>query len=304
MPGEERAAIRGTQSLVHTLTACWKRPSLTALEIAWRWVFGVPALILLWHEGTRIVRDSSLDVGSLGRMTVTNPVAAAATLSEAAGAVMPGVLRAAEWLGPVLLVAWIVFSALGRSAVLRRVDASLTRRPVTLMELHAARIVFLAGSFAAWLCCLRAIARATVTGPLSSGGEPNLVLYCALVIVTTLGMFALWAVVSWVLSVAPLLAMLRNLGAWESLKAALRVGPLGGKLVEINLVMGIVKIMLIVLAMAFSACPLPFTSVATPDFMLHWYAFVTLLYLVASDFFHVVRLMAYLALWKAYAARS
>ena len=97
-------------------------------------------------------------------------------------------------------------------------------------------------------------------------------LYCAIAIVTTLGMFTLWAVVSWALSVAPLLAMLRNLGAGASLAAAFRLGPLRSKLVEINLVMGIVKIALIVLAMVFSACPLPFESVATPGFMLRWYA--------------------------------
>ena len=119
-------------------------------------------------------------------------------------------------------------------------------------------------------------------------------------IVTTLGLFTLWAVASWALSVAPLLAMRRDLGAGASLAAAFRLGPVRSKLVEINLVMGIVKIALIVLAMVLSACPLPFESVATPEFMTWWYAAVTVLYLVASDFFHVVRLVSYLELWKAY----
>jgi hypothetical protein len=102
-----------------------------------------------------------------------------------------------------------------------------------------------------------------------------------------------------VLSVAPLLAMRDNLGAAASLAAAFRLGPLRSRLVEINLVMGIVKIALIVLAMVASACPLPFESVATPQFMLCWYAAVTVLYLVASDLFHVVRLVAYLELWNS-----
>ena len=43
------------------------------------------------------------------------------------------------------------------------------------------------------------------------------------------------------------------------------------KLVEINLVMGIVKIALMVLALVFSACPLPFESVATPEFLTWWW---------------------------------
>jgi hypothetical protein len=112
-------------------------------------------------------------------------------------------------------------------------------------------------------------------------------------------MFTLWAVVSWVFSVAPLLAMLGNLGVAASLAAAFRLGPLRSRLIELNLVMGIVKIALIVLALVASACPLPFESVATQQFMVCWYAMVTLLYLLASDLFHVVRLVAYLELWKS-----
>ena len=102
------------------------------------------------------------------------------------------------------------------------------------------------------------------------------------------------------LSVAPLLAMLHNLGVRASLLAAFRLGPLKGKLIEINLVMGIVKIALIVLAMVFSATPLPFETVATPEFMWWWWAGVGVLYFVGSDFFHVARLVGYLRLWRAF----
>jgi hypothetical protein len=172
------------------------------------------------------------------------------------------------------------------------------------MVLQAVRMVALVGSFAVWWEFVKSAAEYAVSGPLAAGQEPNLVLYCAIVIVATLGLFTLWAVVSWSLSMAPLLAMLRDLGAVASLKAAFQLGPVRGKLVEINLVMGIVKIALIVLAMVLSACPLPFESVATPEFMLRWYGMVTVLYLVASDFFHVVRLVAYLELWRAYDSKG
>ena len=39
--------VRGTQSFVHTLSACWRRPSLTALEVLWRWAYGDPALVVI-----------------------------------------------------------------------------------------------------------------------------------------------------------------------------------------------------------------------------------------------------------------
>ncbi len=296
--------VRGTQSFVHTLSACWKRPSLTALEVLWRWTFGAPAAALIWFEWTRILGETQVDFSALKRMSVLDPMSAANTLVQAQGALMPEVLRVAVWLAPLLLVGWVIVSSIGRTVVLRQVDGNLHARPGTLMVLQALRTVVLAGSFAAWFECLQAAGRYAVNGPIAAGQEPNLVLYCAFAIVATLGMFTLWALVSWALSVAPLLSMLRNLGARASLMAAFRLGPVRSKLVEINLVMGIVKIALIVLAMVFSACPLPFESVATPGFMLRWYGVVTILYLVASDFFHVVRLVSYLELWRAYGGDS
>jgi hypothetical protein len=168
------------------------------------------------------------------------------------------------------------------------------------MLLQAIRLAALALTFALWFACLRFSANLTVNDPIAVGEEPNLVLYSALAIIATLGLFTLWAVVSWRLSVAPLLAMRQDLSAPASLAAAFRLGPLRSKLVEINLVQGIIKIALIILAIVLSACPLPFETITTPEFMAWWYAGVTILYLIASDFFHVVHLASYLELWKAY----
>ncbi len=292
--------VRGTQSFVHTLSECWRRPSLTALEVLWRWLYGIPALLLVWHEAVKILNATPVDVAALRRMTVVDPMGSVETIAQALAVLVPPVWQVAVWLVPLLLVGWVVVSSLGRTVVLRRADGRLHARPMTLMVLQGLRMVALGGSFVVWFLCVQWMERLTILGPLSVGGEPNLVGYFALVIVATLGLFTLWAVVSWVLSVAPLLAMLRGLGVGASLAAAFRLGPLKGKLVEINLVMGIVKIALIVLAMVFSATPLPFESVTTPGFLLWWWVGVTGLYLVGSDFFHVARLVAYLELWRAY----
>jgi hypothetical protein len=292
--------VRGTQSFVHTLSECWRRPSLTALEVLWRWAYGVPALLVLRYEGLKILQATPLDYGALRSMTVLDPMGSAATLAKAMEVLLPPVLRVTLWLAPVMVVAWVVVSSIGRTVVLRRADGRLHRQVGTLIVLQALRVLALLGSFAVWFWCMERVAELTVTGPVAAGVEPNLVGYFALVIVATLGLFTLWAVVSWALSVAPLLAMLRGLGVRGSLAAAFRLGPLRSKLVEINLVMGIVKIALIVLAMVFSATPLPFESVTTPEFLFWWWAGVTVLYLLGSDFFHVARQMAYLQLWRAY----
>jgi hypothetical protein len=292
--------VRGTQSFVHTLTACWRRPSLTALEVLWRWAYGIPALLVIWYEAQRIVRETAVDWGALQKMTVLDPMGSTATMAKAMAALLPPVTHLVMWLGPLLVAVWVVVSSVGRTVVMRRVDATLHARLGTLIALQAIRVVALVGSFVLWFAGLEWAAGRTVTGPIAAGGEPNLVGYFSLVIVGTLGLFVLWAVVSWAVSVAPLLAMLKGLGVGGSLAAAFRVGPLKSKLVEINLVMGIVKIALLVLAMVFSASPLPFESVVTPVFLFWWWVLVTAVYFVASDFFHVARQVAYLQLWRAF----
>jgi hypothetical protein len=103
--------------------------------------------------------------------------------------------------------------------------------------------------------------------------------------------------------------MLQGTGVLGSLAHSLRQGPLTAKLIEVNLVLGIVRLALIVLALVFSAIPLPFTADMTGAALYGWWALVTLLYLAASDFFQVVRLAAFVQFWRLYhpdspAARS
>ena len=125
-------------------------------------------------------------------------------------------------------------------------------------------------------------------------------LFCAMLIVGSLALYVLWGAVSWPFYLAPLLAMQLGVGPGAALKAAFRSGAVRGKLIEINLVMNIVRIALIVLAMVFSASPLPFSSVETQTFLNCWWGGVGLVYLGMSDYFHVVRSAAYLSLWRAY----
>ncbi len=308
---------RSTQSFVGTLSACRRRPWLTGLEVLWRWVFGIPAL---WIVGTKLkesllaATDGTLDPAKLGLdkallndpvgALTADPMGAAGKLTAAVGLVLPGVLQVGVWLAPLLLVVWVIVSSLGRTAVLRRADPALHARPLTMMVLQAFRIAVLAALFVVWFRLMAWSSHVAVSGPIAVGAEPNLVGFCALVIVLSLGMFIAWSTVSWWFGMAPLLAMLNGTGVVASLRNAGRLRGLRGELVEINLVMGIVKIALIVLAMVFSATPLPFQTVTTPEFLAWWWAGVAVLYLIGSDFFHVARLVAYLTLWRGGAAAS
>jgi len=70
--------------------------------------------------------------------------------------------------------------------------------------------------------------------------------------------------------------------------------------VEINLVMGIVNIALIVVAMVLSAAPLPFSDQLGASALHRVDALAVLFYLVASDYFQLVRLKGFEEFWKMF----
>ena len=298
-----QGAVRATQGFVSTITWTRKHPLLTVYEILWRWAFGLPAIWLLWREGSRILAAAPWQATGVANVSVnlllTDPEQATATLAAFAGAVTPGVLQTARWLLPMLLLAWIVLSGLGRTLVLARMDRALTRRPLTLIALQAVRLLPLLLTAGIWWNSLQALARHTILDPIGNGGEPEMMVYVGGAIVVTLGLFVLSAATAWIFGVAPIIAMLHNTGVWRSLRTAVRTREMRGSLFEINLVLGIVKIALLVLALVFSACPLPFASVMTGEALLYWNIAVAVWYVLVSDFFHVARLASYLHLWRA-----
>jgi hypothetical protein len=303
--------IRGTQSFVGIMGQVWRRPSLTALEIAWR---GVAAAIVLFIAAPIVLGSLGMDIhltrsttpitppnfSSLQSITVFQPVIAAQTIQATFVPFFSAASPLLRWILPSAILAWLLIAAFGRTIVLRRLDPALHARRLTLFLLGTLRALLLLGAWTLWLRGLSYAARTAITAPAARGDEPSLVLFAAMLICGTLLLYVLWAIFSWFLQLAPLLAMQRNLGPIAALRAAL-TSPreLRGKLIEINLVMHIVRIALIVLAMVFSASPLPFSSVETQTFLTCWWIGVGLLYLAMSDYFHVVRAAAYLSLHRA-----
>lgn len=294
------APTRGTQSFVHILGQCWRRPSLLGMELLWRWGFGLPLLALLFWEAEHIWAETAARLQATGvfQFSLEYPTEGAIQVSEAIGVLRPPIEHALTWLLPLAMFAWAVAAGLGRNLVLRRYDRALPWRPAAMVLLQLIRIAALVGSFALWYAVIHWAANYSLAT--DAGGEPDLVLYCALVIIFSLGIFTVWALLSWIFSIAPLLPILEGRSIGGSLLRSLRLGALAGKLVEINLVMGIVKLALIVLAMVFSATPLPFEAEVHGSSLYAWWAVVTLLYMIASDFFQVARVVAFVQLWKIY----
>lgn len=294
---EIRPEVRGTQSLVHMVGACWRRPGLLALELLWRWGFAIPALAIVGYEGAKVLARVPLKQAGIFNISLLDPLAAAQIVSNALAVLLPPVLEVARWLAPALAIAWAIVSGLGRSLVLKRLDPAMRFAPVTLILLQLLRIVALAGALAGWWFALRWAANSTL-----SGADPNLIGYSAWVICLSLGIFTLWAMVSWILSIAPMIAMLEGAGVLRSLTRSLRLGPLTGKLVEVNLALSIVKLALIVLATFLSATPVLFSESAGGTPLYLWWAGASVLYCAVSDFFQVARLAVFVQLWRIYHA--
>ena len=289
--------VRGTQSLVQIQAQCWRRPWLIASELAWRWLFGIPALILLSVCARQLMAILYAAHTGIDDFSLQQPVMAAQIVRASYDAILPAALELARWLAPLLMVGWAIASGVGRAFVLRSLAPGSRLRPVSLSLLQLLRIVALAMTVYVWFAMVRwAAVRDIFHVP--AGTEPSVVEFAAWLICLSIGSFIVWALWSWVLSIASVLIVAGDRSLPSALAASVRQGPLTMKLVEVNLVLGIVKLALTVLAMVFSAVPLPFETQMTGNALYLWWAAVGIWYLATSDFFQVARLAAFVEFWQ------
>ena len=289
--------VRGTQSLLQIQAQCWGRPALIGCELAWRWIFGIPALVLLFICGQRLLAALLAARTGLDEFSLQQPVVAAGIVRASYDAILPAALDLARWVAPLLMVGWAVASGVGRAFVLRALVPGSRFRPVSLSLLQLLRIAALALTFLAWFAMVRWAGRRDITH-LSPGAEPSVVAFAAWLICLSIGSFIVWALWSWVLSIASVLLVVEGRSLPSALAASVRQGPLTMKLIEVNLVLGIVKMAIIVLAMVFSAIPLPFETQMAGNALHLWWAAVGVWYLAASDFFQIARLAAFVEFWQ------
>ena len=308
------STLRATQTLVSHMSFCWQHPSVVAIEIAWRWLFGVPFLLILWGKAQVILTQIPPETTALSRLNGQNPWVSSVLLADAAGVYQPAVVEALRTILPVAILAWAILSATGRTLVLWRMNSIDAQESATtsvafppsrlpgMIALQALWLVVLLGCFWLWY---RGVSWAGVTH-ITSSAEPNLVAYLCWLIFFSLGFFILWAVLSWTLAIGPVLLFQRSAAnPVVALRQSFRLGKtFSSKLVEVNLVMAIVKIALIVLAMVFSAAPLPFSDQFGPDFMHVLYIAIAIAFFIANDYFHVVRLRSFVSFWRHYCAEN
>ena len=290
----------GRPSFVQAMAEVWRRPSLTVIEVLWRWVVCIPLLYVAYVTLGSLDVDVRMMSSWFRTMTVFKPLEAMDGLRQVGVAVWPLIEPVAKWFVPVFALVWVLAATVGRMVWLRRLDPALKTRMPTYALLTLLRLSKLVAMLGTWVGCWALALRVAVIAPAARHEEPNLVLLAAIVIVLTLLLFIAWSVTSWIVQLAPLIAMARNVSVRKSIVMAIRAPKaLRSQLIETNLVMGITKVALLVLAMVFLACPLPFASVETQEFLTYWWIGVGVWWLLASDYFHVVRNVAVLRLLQA-----
>jgi hypothetical protein len=303
--------MRATQGIVEHMSFCWRHPSLVALEVGWRWLFGIPFVLVLWQQAQRILIAIPPATAGLDRLEWQNPWLSSVLIAEAFSRYEPAVAVVLAWLVPPALVIWGVVSGLGRTLILARMarldgSAQATKRAFwrLLPGMILLQGLWMAALLGCFWCWYRVVGWASATY-LTVGSEPELVAYLCWLIGISLGIYTAWALVSWTLAFAPVLFFLEGragpMAAARALGGSFRLGKvLSGKLMEISLVLAIVKIMLIVLDMVFSAAPLPFSDQFGPDALHVLYVVIFVLFLLGNDYFHVVRLRSFVGIWGYY----
>lgn len=311
VPGTRAAvsAAPGTPSFVQVLKLCRKRPSLLARELLWRWLYGLPLLAVLAWEATRIGAETGAAVQATGvdQFSLEYPMRGAVAFSQAWAILWTPVIHVLAWLLPLAMVGWAVAAGLGRNLLVRGYDRTQPWRPGAMIVLQMLRAVALFAIVVFWFSAIRWAADFSLSGvtPASETmAEPSLVLYCGLVIAISLGTIVVWLLLSWIFSIAPLLSLLERRGVGASLARSLHLqSPMKGKLVEINVVIGFLKLALTVAVMVLSVIPTAFIVAIQGIWLYLWWAVVTVLYIVLSDFFQVARVVAFADLWGV-ASRS
>jgi hypothetical protein len=274
---------------------------LTAIEVGWRWLVGLPVLAVCWIEAQRILTALPLEAAGLTGVNPQDPWVAAVQLDHALGLYRPAVAVVLRWLVPIVAAVWVVISGAGRSVVIWKLASASGQRArmranglMGMMALQAAWLVVMSAMVAAWAWAMEWASATHIAASGMAGGEPDLIGFSMWAIFLTLGFYTAWALVSWPVGIAPVLMVMEDCSPARALGRSVRLGKaFTSKVIEINLVMGIVTLALIVLAMVFSAAPLPFSDQLGTDSLHVLWALAAVAYLVASDYFQVVRLKSF-----------
>jgi len=272
-----------------------RTPGLLAMELLWRWSFGLGVLGLLLTAWTRLRPVLMLDEAELRTLDTSNPVTLASQIVALFEPYAPLLLRVALWVAAGAALLWIVTATVGRTVITRALvrnemptdvanQAKASSRWPAHAILHAARVLMLLIPAIGYL--------AGVLLASLAGGAENPLSAAILVLTPFFTACVLWSLVNWVLSLAPLFVEREGLGALDAIVAALNfVQRRRTELASIAQWNGALRTVVAVALTVLGAATL---SAGGPLWLrVALVALETLAYLVLSDWLLLARLAAY-----------
>lgn len=292
---------RGPATLAGVAADCWRRPGMLVRELAWRWLYALPALavVALACEHIYRVTSGTLAAAGIGQISLYHPWQSAAVVAVVFKVLRPRVMDTLLWLLPLLGFGWAIAAGVGRNLVLRYYRPELPWRPAYLTAIQALRVLALAVVAVLWWGGVRWSA-----GFSTVAGIPNLPVYFGLVAGFTIGFLVLWSLFSWVFLVAPMFVLLEGRSLIASLGQSIRPRSARGQLLGVNVAVATVRFAAAVVFTVLSLLPLGFVSSGQSVPLYAWLIAVTVIYMAISGYFQVVRLAAFVAFWKPMGAQQ
>src|SRR5260370_23282314 len=196
-----------------------ENPKLVLVEVIWRWSFGLAALLLLLQaiaSTLHRVTISDADWAALHSLDVRDTPSASARIVYSFEKVFCLVLAV---LPPAMAFLWIAAATWGRAATLKILQKrSNTTAVVGLTLLRVLLFLFTLIVAVLVVVCAAMLA----TRPPYNPEEPDLLLYLAIVLIALPLIMIVWAILNWVLSLAPLFAVQEQKGTFASVAATFR----------------------------------------------------------------------------------
>jgi hypothetical protein len=280
------------------LRAILRKPSLMAIEILWRFSFGACALLL---AGTWILRfltglhPTEADVAAL---TGGNRDFAALALLHILQGTGPSIARAMIILIPALSLFWMLFATWGRVATLRNLFPAHSGAPVTnffpILGLKFLRVLCLLLMVVAVFTALLGASYLSISIS-SQPGQPNLLIYFLIVLVTLPVIVGSWLAINWMLSIAPIFSVLGNLGTFSSISSASRAVRLHrGRFAAVSSAYGALRLFALLAVTAVTTIAALVAAAAGIKAVTAVVVFLTLAYYAFADILYVARFSAYI----------
>lgn len=285
------------------LQRVWRTPGLLAMELLWRWSFGLGVLGLLLAAWGRVRPILMLDEAELRALNSADPVALASQVFALFEPFAPLLLRVALWVAAGAALLWVATATVGRTIITRMLignearlqskAAGRTSAPdaVSVVARWPAHAILLAARVLMLLIPVIGYLGGMLLAALVGGGDDPL-LAVLLIFAPVCASIALWSLVNFVLSLAPLFVERDGLSPLDAIVAAL--GFARRRRVELASIAtwnGALRSVVALVLTLFAAATL--TPGAPLWLRMALVAVETLAYLVLSDWLLLARMAAY-----------